>query len=151
MACCSCPFCGVDISHCCCRHLGGRILLFIRQNASPLYHRQVTILDIFIARSLLEIGSNITALIVSFVVFYIIGAVDVPRNLPMFYLGYFFMTWWAVAIALIIGALSERSDWVQQIWMPYSYLYMMFSGFFYLADWLPHRKRFVSPIRRPMR
>jgi capsular polysaccharide transport system permease protein len=26
--------------------------------------------------------------------------------------------------------------------MPYSYMYMMFSGFFYLADWLP------LPVRR---
>jgi len=119
-------------------------LLFIRQNASLLYHRQVTILDIFIARSLLEIGSNLTALIVSFVVFYILGAVDVSRDLPMFYVGYFFMAWWAVAIALIIGALSERIDWVQQIWLPYSYMYMMFSGFFYLADWLPPRLRAVA-------
>ncbi|MBV8453401.1 MAG: ABC transporter permease [Deltaproteobacteria bacterium] len=126
------------------RHLGGRILLFIRQNASLLYHRQVGILDIFIARSLLEIGSNLAALIVSFVVFYIIGVVDVPRNLPMFYLGYFFMVWWAVAIALIIGALSERSDWVQQVWNPYSYLYMMFSGVFWLADWLPPAVRTVA-------
>ena len=67
------------------RHLGGRILLFIRSNVPLLYHQRVTILDIFIARSLLEIGSNLTALIVSFVVFYSIGAIDVPRDLPMFY------------------------------------------------------------------
>jgi capsular polysaccharide transport system permease protein len=126
------------------RHLGGRILFFIRQNAGLLYHRRVTIFDIFIARSLLEIGSNLSALIVSFVVFYIIGAVDVPLDLPMFYVGYFYMIWWAVAVALIIGALSERSDWVQQIWQPYSYLYMMFSGFFFLADWLPPRIRAVA-------
>jgi capsular polysaccharide transport system permease protein len=126
------------------RHLGGRILLFIRQNASLLYHRQVKILDIFIARSLLEIGSNLAALIVSFVVFYILGAIDVPRDLPMFYLGYFFMAWWAVSIALIIGALSERSDWVQQIWQPYSYTYMVYSGFFFLADWLPPAVRTVA-------
>jgi capsular polysaccharide transport system permease protein len=126
------------------RHLGGRILLFIRQNASLLYHRQVTILDIFIARSLLEIGSNLAALIVSFVIFYMLGAVNVPRDLPMFYLGYFFMIWWAIAIALIIGALSERTDWVQQIWLPYSYMYMIFSGFFYLADWLPPQVRTVA-------
>ena len=72
-------------------HIGGRILLFITQNASLLYHRQVTILDIFIAGSLLEIGSNLTALIGSSVVFYILGTVDMPRDLQMFYVGYFFM------------------------------------------------------------
>jgi len=119
------------------RHLGGRILLFIRANVPLLYHQRVTIFDVFLARSLLEIESNLAALLVSFVVFYTVGAVDAPRDLPMFYLGYFYMIWWAVVVALIVGALCERTDWVQQVWMPYSYMYMMFSGFFYLADWLP--------------
>jgi capsular polysaccharide transport system permease protein len=120
------------------RHLGGRILLFIRANV------RVTIFDIFLARALLEIFSNLTALVVSFAVFYAIGALDVPRDLPMFYLGYFYMIWWSVAVALVIGALCERTDWVQQVWMPYAYLYMMFSGFFYLADWLPPSVRKVA-------
>jgi len=68
----------------------------------------------------------------------------VPRDLPMFYLGYCYMIWWSVAIALIIGALCERTDWVGQAWLPYSYLYTMFSGFFYLADWLPSSLRNVA-------
>jgi len=126
------------------RHLGGRILLFIRANVPLLYHQRVKILDVFFARALLEIFSNLTALIVSFSVFYEIGAVDVPRDLPMFYLGYCYMIWWSVAIALIIGALCERTDWVGQAWLPYSYLYTMFSGFFYLADWLPSSLRNVA-------
>jgi capsular polysaccharide transport system permease protein len=126
------------------RHLGGRVLMFITANAGLLYHRRVSIFDIFVARSLLEIGGNIAAVIVSFALFYGIGVIDVPQDLPMFYLGYFFMIWWAVAAALIIGGLSERSDWVAQIWMPYSYMYLVFSGFFYLADWLPPALRNVA-------
>ena len=43
------------------RHLGGRILLFIRANVPLLYHQRVTIFDIFLARALLEIFSNLTA------------------------------------------------------------------------------------------
>jgi capsular polysaccharide transport system permease protein len=126
------------------RHVGGRILLFIRVNAGLFYHRQVTILDVFFGRVVLEIGSNLAALIASFALFYTIGVIDVPRDLPMFYLGYFYMIWWSVAAGLIIGALSERTDWVEKIWMPYSYLYMFFSGFFYLADWLPPALRNVA-------
>jgi capsular polysaccharide transport system permease protein len=126
------------------RHLGGRILLFIRGNAGLLYHRRVGILDIFLARALLEIGGNLAALIATFAVFYVIGAIDVPKDLPMFYLGYFFMIWWSVAAALIIGGLSERSDWIAQIWMPYSYMYLVFSGFFYLCDWLPPGLRNIA-------
>jgi capsular polysaccharide transport system permease protein len=126
------------------RHLGGRILLFIRANVPLLYHQRVTIFDIFLARALLEIFSNLTALVVSFAVFYANGASDVPRDSPMFCLGYFYTIWWSVAVALIVGALCERTDWVQQVWMPYSYLYMMFSGFFYLADWPPPSLRNVA-------
>src|SRR5215831_5308423 len=43
------------------RHIGGRSLLFVRVNAGLLYHRQVTIFDIFLARSLLEVISNLSA------------------------------------------------------------------------------------------
>jgi capsular polysaccharide transport system permease protein len=59
----------------------------------------------------------------------------------MFYLGYFYMIWWSVAAGLIIGALSERTEWAEKIWQPYSYLYMFFSGFFVLAGWLPENIR----------
>ena len=126
------------------RHVGNRILFFVRANVPLLYHRRVTIFDVFLARALLEIGSNLTAAVISFAVFYAVGSVDVPRDLPMLYLGYFYMIWWAVAVAMIIGALCERTDWVQQIWLPYSYMYMIFSGFFYLADWLPPALRTVA-------
>jgi capsular polysaccharide transport system permease protein len=126
------------------RHVGGRILFFIRANVPLLYHQRVKIFDVFLARTLLEIASNLAAVVVSFAVFYAIGAVDVPRDLPMFYLGYFYMIWWAVVVGLIIGALCERTDWVQQAWLPYSYMYLMFSGFFYLADWLPPALRTIA-------
>src|SRR5262245_14477503 len=35
------------------RHVSGRMLMFVRVNAGLLYHQQVTILDLFIARALL--------------------------------------------------------------------------------------------------
>jgi capsular polysaccharide transport system permease protein len=129
------------------RHVVNRILFFIRANVPLLYHQRVKIFDVFLARTLLEIGSNLTAVVVSFAVFYAIGSVDLPRDLPMFYLGYFYMIWWSAAAALIIGPLCERSDWVQQIWLPYSYMYLIFSGFFYLADWLPPGLRYVALLQ----
>jgi capsular polysaccharide transport system permease protein len=123
------------------RHVGGRMLLFVRVNAGLLYHRQVTIFDIFLARCLLEITSNLTAVVASFAFFYSLGWLDFPRDLPMFYLGYFFAIWWSAAAGLIIGGLSERTEWVEKIWQPYSYLYIFFSGFFVMAEWLPQSIR----------
>src|SRR5215472_14652230 len=46
------------------------MLLFVRVNAGLLYHRQVTIFDIFLARFLLEVCSNLSAVVASFVLFY---------------------------------------------------------------------------------
>ncbi len=47
------------------------------------------------------------------------------------------MAWWSVSIAMIVAALSERSEIIAHIWMPISYIYMPISGFMYLAEWLP--------------
>jgi len=126
------------------RHLGGRILGFIRANAGLLYHRRVTILDLFLARATLEVASNVITAFLVFCVFFLAGELDPPVNMPMFFFGYLMMIWWCVAVALIMGAISERIEWIDKIWMPYSYMYLVFSGFFFLADWLPPAIRNVA-------
>jgi capsular polysaccharide transport system permease protein len=65
-------------------------------------------------------------------------------DLPLFYLGYFYMIWWCVTVALLVGALAERSKLVEKIWPVYSYTYLFYSGFWYIADWLPPRLREVA-------
>jgi capsular polysaccharide transport system permease protein len=124
------------------RHLGGRMLMFVRVNSGLLYHRQVTILDLFLGRALLEIMSNLMALFVSAALFLVLGVIKWPADLPLFYLGYFYHIWWCVCVALIIGGLSERNpEIVEKVWQPISYLYMAVSGFFFLSDWLPPHLR----------
>jgi len=44
---------------------------------------------------------------------------------------------------LIIAAASERTELVEHIWSPISYLYIFYSGFFYIAAWLPDSLRSV--------
>ena len=96
--------------------------------------RQVTIFDIFLARVCSEVASNLAAVVASFAVFYSVGLLDLPRDLPMFYLGLFLHD-------LVVGGdsadhrRSERAHGVgrKKFGQPYSYLYMMFSGFFFLA------------------
>jgi capsular polysaccharide transport system permease protein len=61
------------------------------------------------------------------------------------------MTWWAMAVALILAALAGRSEIVGHIWQPISYLYMFFSGFFFMVSWLPLNLRgFVLAIDPPV-
>lgn len=133
------------------RHMSARMLMFVRANAGLLYHSQITIFDLFLGRALLEILSNLAAVTFSGAVLLTLGAIPVPQDLPMFYLGYFYMIWWSVAVAMIVGGLSERTELVEKIWQPTSYLYMAVSGFFFLSEWLPpHLRHFALKAMPPI-
>lgn len=126
------------------RHVVGVLIRPITVNQALMYHRLVTPFDILVSKMLLEIGQNILGLAFSFVMLYAVDAIDYPADLAMFYVGYLYMIWWCVAIGIFIGALSERSEWVEKIWFPVSYMYIAIGGCFYMADWLPTEARWVA-------
>jgi capsular polysaccharide transport system permease protein len=70
-------------------------------------------------------------------VFYSAGILSLPYDMPLMFAGFLYMTWWSLAVAMIIGALSERTEIVEKIWMPISYVNILLSGFPYMAGWLP--------------
>lgn len=119
------------------RHVGGQALYVLRNNAAVLYHRSVTPLDLFLGRCGFEALGNLAATATSFLVLYVSGLVPWPYNPAELIAGFMLMTWWALAIGMILAATCERSDIVEHIWFPASYMYIMLSGFPFLADWLP--------------
>jgi len=123
------------------RHVTGLAMYSVRANAALMYHRVVQPLDLVVARCGLEVMGNTAAIFSSFLIFYALGLVDWPENVPLMLLGVFYMAWWSFAVALVVAGMSERSDMVEHIWPPFSYLYMPISGFFYLAAWLPPSAR----------
>jgi len=123
------------------RHVIGINLRPITANRGLLYHQRITPLDIFFGRSLLEIFGIFSAVPFSWWVWHIFGFMDWPQNYRLMLLGYFYMAWWVIDFALITAALSERSEIIQHLWSPLSYLYIFWSGFFFLAEWMPYRLR----------
>ncbi|MGD9615103.1 MAG: ABC transporter permease [Alphaproteobacteria bacterium] len=119
------------------RHVTGHCIHVIRAGGPLLYHRAVTPLDLLVARIGLEAIGNWAATALSFLVFYMMGVIQWPHDPSLFLLGMFYMTWWSVSVALLVAAWSERTEIIQHIWPPISYIYMPISGFFYLAQWLP--------------
>ena len=126
------------------RHVTSHCLHVIRGGGSLLYHRAITPLDLVIARISLEMIGNLGATALSFLVFYILGVVEWPHDPSLFMLGFFYMAWWSIAIAMILAAWSERSDIIEHVWPPISYMYLPICGFFYLAAWLPVKLRDVA-------
>jgi capsular polysaccharide transport system permease protein len=119
------------------RHVTGSAMHSVRNSAAILYHRNVTPLDLVLGRCGLEVIGNLAAIASSYLIFYALGFIEWPLDPPLLILGVFYMAWWSFAVALIVAGWSERSDLVEHIWPPFSYIYMPISGFFYLAAWLP--------------
>jgi capsular polysaccharide transport system permease protein len=126
------------------RHTTGHAIYAIRQNSAMLYHRAVTPLDIVLGKCGLEMAGAFAALLFSFVIFYALGEVQWPHDVFLFLFGIMYMAWWSIAVALLVAAASERSDIVEHIWQPISYMYLPICGFLFLADWLPTAIRNVA-------
>ena len=131
------------------RHVTGQCVHVIRAGGALLYHRAVTPFDLLVARIGLEVVGNWAATALSFAIFHILGVIDWPHDPTLFMFGLFYMAWWSSAVALIIGAWSERSDLVEHIWPPISYMYLPVSGFMFLAEWLPTSLRDVALMVMP--
>jgi capsular polysaccharide transport system permease protein len=126
------------------RHVTAGALNSLRTATALLYHRRVTPLDLFLGRQGLEACGNLASVVVSFLVLFTIGAIDWPHDYGLMLVGFVYSTWWSLAIALLLATLSERSEIVAHVWPPIGYLYIFFSGFFILADWLPLSMRAVA-------
>jgi len=126
------------------RHVTGYAINTVKNNMYLLYHNPITPLDIFVARSGLEALGMISSTFISFIVFIMLGALEWPLNFPVFLMGFLFMTWWALAVALILAALTERSENVVHVWQPMAYLYIVICGFFFAAGELPLSLRRVA-------
>jgi capsular polysaccharide transport system permease protein len=119
------------------RHMGQRMLYAARGNMALFYHRNVTPFDAILSRMAIEIIGNYGAAVFAYLLLYWIGVVRWPRDMPLLFLGYFYMTWWCVAVGLVIAAFSERTPIFEKVWSPISYMYLAASGFPYMAAWLP--------------
>lgn len=119
------------------RNMPGRCSNAIEPNLSLMYHRQVRVIDLFISRLILEAAGATTSFVTLTLLFMTIGWVKAPEDVLKVMLGWFMLIWFGSSLALTIGALSARSELVDKIWHPVSYLLFPLSGAAFMVDWLP--------------
>lgn len=119
------------------RHMISRMMRCMQANASLLYHRQITVMTLYASRIVVEILGTSAAFMFCMVVFYFSGHVEVPDDPPLMLAGWLLYAWYASATAILVGALSERSEITEKIWGPISYIMIPLSGTFYMVDWMP--------------
>ena len=119
------------------RNAVSRCIGAVSSNKALLFHRQVTITDIFTGRILLELIAITTALIGLTLLFYAIGWMELPEDALQVVAGWLLLAWFSAGLGLTIGGLSEKANVVGRFWHPASYILMTVSGVAYIVDALP--------------
>ncbi|MET0240241.1 MAG: ABC transporter permease [Sphingobium sp.] len=119
------------------RNMPARCIGAIEPNLALMYHRNVKAIDIYLARILLEAGGA-TISFVTLSVFYIyLGWVDPPDDVLKVVSGWLLLAWFGASLAMLLGAVGEKTELVERFWHPASYIMFPLSGAGFMIDALP--------------
>lgn len=119
------------------RNMPGRCIGALWNNLALLYHRNIRVLDIYLARILLEFGGATMSFSVLGVVFVSLSLLEPPQDVLKVIGGWLLLAWFGGALAILLGALSHRSELVDKLWHPLSYLLFPLSGAAFMVSALP--------------
>ena len=119
------------------RNMPSRCVCAIEPNLALMYHRHVKIIDVFAARLILEAAGATISFISLCLFFTFINWMDPPQDILKVLLGWFMLVWFGASLALLIGSLSERSEILEKLWHPTSYILFPLSGAAFMVDHLP--------------
>ena len=119
------------------RNCATRTLGAIDANLPLLFHRNVKVIDVFMTRIVLEVAGATGSFAILAMFFTSIGWMEPPVDMLQVIFGWFMLTWFGTALALLVGAGTAYSHIVEKLWGPTSYLLFPLSGAAFMVDWLP--------------
>lgn len=125
------------------RNTANRCALAILPNHSLLYHRNVRVIDLFLARAILEASGATMSFLFLSIFFIAVGLMEPPQDILLILIGWVYLTIFAVGLGFIIGSLSEISETYDRIWHTVAYLLFPLSGAAFMVEWLPVRAQQV--------
>ena len=108
----------------------------IAANQSLLYHRHVTLLDIMLARDLLE-GAATAGALFCFVLFFGLVAGEWPREPAKIVVGMLLMLGFAHGVAMLLATGSVYTEVFDRVTHLFTYLSLPVTGAFFMVFWLP--------------
>lgn len=119
------------------RNMPSRLIGAIAPNLALMYHRNVKVMDVFAARLLLEAAGATISFVVLSIFFSSIGWIKPPEDILKVIAAWLMLAWFGSSFAVFLGALSERSEVIEKVWHPISYILLPLSGAAFLVDALP--------------
>ncbi|WP_429565513.1 ABC transporter permease [Paraburkholderia sp. MM6662-R1] len=121
------------------RNCANRCALAILPNQALLYHRNVRVIDLFMARVLLEIAGATMSFVFLTVLFVTVGLMKPPQDITLVIAAWIYLAVFGSSLGFAIGAMSERSETVERVWHTIAYLLFPLSGALFMVDWLPEK------------
>ncbi len=119
------------------RNMPSRTIGAVQPNLALMYHRNVKVMDIFLARLILEAAGATISFVVLSVVFIAMGLIEPPEDVLTVAGGWFMLAWFGFSLAVFLGALSEEYEVIDKLWHPSAYLLFPLSGAAFLVEVLP--------------
>lgn len=110
----------------------------VEANAPLLYHRQVTVLDIALARGFLEFAGTFLTFVILMGLIISFGFAELPARPLALIGGWALMFWYAMGHSFVISAITYENRTIGRLVHPYSYFMVGLSGAFLPLAWLPH-------------
>jgi ABC-2 type transport system permease protein/capsular polysaccharide transport system permease protein len=123
------------------RNMPGRCIRALKANRALLFHHQVKMLDVYLARILLEFGGVTASFVALGIGFWALGWISPPEDVLDVFAAWVLLAWFGAALALTLGSLSERYRMVEKLWPPITLILFPLSGAAFMADALPPRAR----------
>ncbi|WP_019520667.1 ABC transporter permease [Faucicola boevrei] len=123
------------------RNVANRVTHAVEANTGLLYHRNVKVIDVFLARMLLEVSGATMSFLILSALCIIVGLMSLPYDFLIIVQGWGLLIWFSLALGLIVGSLATLSDIVDRLWHTFTYLLFPLSGAAYMASWLPSQLR----------
>ncbi len=123
------------------RHMMSFSIGALNANIGLMYHRQVGIMHIFLARNLMEFAGGTAAFAVVYTALLALGQVNLPADWVLLYTGWFLVGWTGLGLALLFAGLALRFEIMERLVPFLSYTMIPLSGAFLMVGWMPAQYR----------
>jgi capsular polysaccharide transport system permease protein len=114
----------------------------IEANSPLLFHKMVTVLDITIARALLEAAGTFLAFTVLFSFCLLFGFAEFPPRPLALFAGIGLVFWLSLAMSMVITGATHDNRLLERLVHPFTYFMIPLSGAFYRVAWVPQPYRY---------
>jgi capsular polysaccharide transport system permease protein len=118
------------------RGIFGKAEGILDANSTLLYHKMISILNLSIARTIVETAGCTSALIVLLGATMVMGYTDLPARPLYLFGGIGLLVWLSFGLGMIVTAVTYERPTLGRLVHPITYFTMPLSGAFTMIDWL---------------